>query len=83
MAGAIVRDRWAPLDDLAGFRGPAAVLVAGRDEVVGAEQGRRLFASLQGPKRLEEQPEATHNGLDLRPGLPFWAEAVALLTARR
>lgn len=78
---ALLRDRFAPARELAGYRRPVAILVAGRDEVVGAAQGRALLAALPGPKRLSEQPEATHNGLDLSPGLPFWAEAVALLEA--
>jgi len=82
-AGLLLRDRWDPQADLAGFTGPVAVLLAGRDEVVTAAQGRRLHAALHGPRLLVEQPEATHNGLDLRPGLPFWREAVALLRAGR
>jgi uncharacterized protein len=75
----LLRDRWAPRDDLERFPGPVAILVAGRDEVVSAEQGRALFAALRGTKRLWEQPEATHNGLDLRPGSALWDEVIAFL----
>ena len=75
----LLRDRWAPVDDLADFPGPTAILVAGRDEVVGPEQGRTLLAVLRGTKRLWEQPGATHNGLDLRPESPLWDEVVAFL----
>lgn len=78
---ALLRDRYAPARDLAAFRGPVVVLVAGRDEVVGAAQGRALFDALPGPKRLLEQPEAGHNGLDLSPGHPLWVEALAFLEA--
>jgi hypothetical protein len=46
---------------------------------VTAEEGRRLFAALRGEKRLFEQPEATHNGLDLSPSLGLWDEVVGLL----
>ena len=77
----ILRDRYAPIDDLAAFRGPTVVLVAGRDEVVGAEQGRRLFAALQGPKELVVQERATHNGVELWPGAPFWEAAVTFLAS--
>jgi alpha-beta hydrolase superfamily lysophospholipase len=77
--GFLLRDRWAPAEDLEGYRGNVAVLVAGRDEVVTADQGRRLFAELQSTKRLWEQPEATHNGLDLAPASPWWDEVVAFL----
>ena len=79
VGAALLRDRFAPARELAGFRRPVFVLVAGRDEVVGAEQGRALFDALPGPKRLVEQPDATHNGLDLAPHLPFWGEAIAFL----
>jgi pimeloyl-ACP methyl ester carboxylesterase len=79
----LLRDRWDPLADLDGYLGPAAVLVAGRDEVVGAAQGRRLFDALRGPKLLSVQSAATHNGLDLDPAQPFWADAVALLSSGR
>lgn len=79
VAGALLRDRFAPARELATFHGPVVVLVAGRDEIVGAEQGLALFDALPGPKRLIEQPEATHNGLDLAPDRPLWAEAIAFL----
>jgi pimeloyl-ACP methyl ester carboxylesterase len=78
---ALVPDRYRPQVDLAAFRGPVVVLVAGRDEVVSADQGRLLHAALPGPKLLLEQPGATHNGLDLAPASPFWREAVSFLGA--
>jgi pimeloyl-ACP methyl ester carboxylesterase len=74
-----VRDRFRPARDLARFRGPALVVVAGRDEVVSPEQGRALHAALRGPKRLLEQPEAGHNTLDVAPGAGWWDEAVGFL----
>ncbi len=79
VAAGLLRDRFAPARDLATFRRPVVVLVAGRDEVVGVEQGRALHDALPGPKRLVEQPDATHNGLDLAPDHPFWADAITFL----
>jgi uncharacterized protein len=81
LPGLLLRDRYAPLDDLAAWPGPTAVVVAGRDEVVTPEQGHRLFQALRGPKRLWEQQGAGHNGLGLDPGQPLWAEALGLLLA--
>ncbi len=75
----LLRDRWAPEHDLAGYTGPAAVLLAGRDEVVGVAQGRRLFETLRGRKRLWVQEEATHNGLDLDPAAPHWQQMASFL----
>ncbi len=74
-----LRDRFRPARDLATFRRPAVVLVAGEDEVVTTAEGRRLFEALPGPKKLVEQPGATHNGLDLSPGLALWREVVRFL----
>lgn len=79
--GLLLRDRWSPMDDLAQFRAPVAVLIAGRDEVVTAGQGRQLASALIGPTRLWEQPLAVHNGLDLRPEAVWWDEVVAFLVA--
>lgn len=75
----LVRDRYAPEDDLAAFAGPAVLILAGRDEVVGAAQGRKLADRLPGPKRVVVQADATHNGLDL--GRRVWREAVEFLAA--
>ena len=81
LPGFLLRDRLEPVRDLRAYRGPVAVLVAGRDEVVTAAQGRRLFEALPGPKRLWEQPNALHNTLELGPDLPMWPEVVSFLAA--
>jgi alpha-beta hydrolase superfamily lysophospholipase len=73
-----VRDRFQPARDLAEFRKPVVVVIAGRDEVVGADESRRLAAALPGPKQIIEQPSATHNSLDLSMR-SFWASAVHFL----
>jgi uncharacterized protein len=80
---ALLRDRYAPARDLATFDRPAVVLVAGKDEVVTAEEGRRVFAALRGPKRLYEDPEATHNTLDLDAEGALWGEIVSFLASAK
>jgi pimeloyl-ACP methyl ester carboxylesterase len=77
----LLRDRYAPEDDLAGFHGPAVLVLAGRDEVVGIDQGRRLAERLPGPKRVVVQDAAAHNGLELDPEGPLWPEVVGFLAA--
>lgn len=60
-AGWLLRDRYAPADDLKSFQGPVKVVVAEQDEIIPAESGRRLFESYTGPKDLEIVPRARHN----------------------
>jgi uncharacterized protein len=83
LPSSLLRDRYEPAADLASFKGPSVLILAGEDEVVGVEQGRRLFAALGGRKRLIVQAGATHNGLDLEPGEALWREAVAFLREPR
>jgi len=77
----LLRDRWDSVGALRDYRGPVAILVAGQDEVVGAEQGRRLARSLSAQPRLWEQPAADHNSVDFRPGTAPWPEIRALVDA--
>lgn len=79
----LMRDRWESAAALRSYRGPVAILVAGRDEVVGAAQGRKLAAACAGPVRVWEQAQATHNALDLRRGSPPWDEMLAFLLSDR
>lgn len=79
LPGLLLRDRWAPQDDLAKLSAPIAIVVAGGDEVVTPGQARQLSAALRGPRRIWEQPQASHNGLDLRAQAPFWDEVVEFL----
>ena len=74
----LLRERWDNASAIRTFTGPVAILVAGRDEVVGAEQGRRLAAS-NARSKVWEQPEAGHNTLDFTPGATPWTEMLAYL----
>jgi pimeloyl-ACP methyl ester carboxylesterase len=64
------------------YGGPVAFLVAGRDEIVFADLGRRLFDDYPGRKRLWIEERATHNGLDWRAGQERWREMVVFLVGR-
>ncbi|HJV23459.1 MAG TPA: alpha/beta fold hydrolase [Holophagaceae bacterium] len=76
----LLKDRWDNLAALPRIRGPVAILLAGRDEVVGAAQGRRLATAARSPVQVWEQPEAGHNTLSLAPRGGHWAEAWAFAT---
>jgi hypothetical protein len=77
----LLADEFDNVRALANYRGPLAVLLAGRDEVVPTAHGQRLFESYQGPKKLWIQPSATHNEVDLSPNAEFWKGASEFLRA--
>ena len=77
--GLLLRDRWDSLGAIRAYPGPVAVLVAGRDEVVGADQGRQLARGCLGPVRIWELPQAGHNELPFNPGRPPWSEMLSFL----
>jgi uncharacterized protein len=72
---AMLRDKYPADQWLAQYRGPVAVLLAGRDEVVPTELGRELFDRYRGPKKLWMEPEAGHNDVH-RPRSNTWKEVV-------
>jgi len=55
-------DQFNSADHIEGYRGLVTALIAGRDEVIGAEQGRKLVerARGRGPVRLVEMPDDGH-----------------------
>lgn len=73
---AILRDRYPADTWLATYRGPLAVLLAGRDTVIPTELGRALFDGYEGPKKLWIEPELGHNDLHM-PRAGVWNEVVA------
>ncbi|MEQ1859712.1 MAG: alpha/beta fold hydrolase [Chthoniobacteraceae bacterium] len=76
----ILRDRWDNVAALAGFGGPKAVIIAGRDEVLGAAQGETLFEKIPEPKRRWLFPDATHNDPEIH-GAGWAAEVSTFLFA--
>jgi pimeloyl-ACP methyl ester carboxylesterase len=78
---ALVRDAFRADRALPRYGGRVAFLLAGRDEVAPPDQARDLFQAYQGPKRLWEEPQATHNTLRHDPGDPLWAGVMRFLLA--
>lgn len=58
----LLRDRFAPTDDLQYYHGPVKIIVAGKDEIIPPESGRRLYDAYAGPKDLQVIVDARHNG---------------------
>lgn len=72
---AILRDRYSSSAWLQQYRGPVAVLLAGKDRVVPSDLGRDLFDTYGGPKKLWIEPDADHNELH-EPRREFWREVL-------
>ncbi len=66
-------DRFNPAECLKVYRGPVKFVVAGADEILGAQTGRRLFEGYAGPKEVQEFPRAGHNEVAGQPA-SWWRE---------
>ena len=67
-------DRFNPAECLRDYRGPVKFILAGADEIIPVESGRRLFEGYQGPKTLQIIPGAHHNDVAAQP--PEWWQEV-------
>jgi pimeloyl-ACP methyl ester carboxylesterase len=72
----LVLDRFNPEECLKSYRGPVKFVVAGADEILGADTGKRLFAGYTGPKELQIFPGAGHNDIAGQP-VKWWQETFA------
>jgi pimeloyl-ACP methyl ester carboxylesterase len=63
----LLRDRFEPAENLKSYRGPVKFIVAGADEILGAETGKKLFAEYAGPKDMEVISGAGHNDIAGQP----------------
>jgi pimeloyl-ACP methyl ester carboxylesterase len=75
----LLQERFDSMQALSRYRGPAAFLLAGQDEVVPKELGRRLHDAYRGPRWLREIPGAGHNSLPMYPDADWWGEATGFL----
>jgi len=66
----LLRDRFNPAQSLKQYDGPINFLVAGADEIIGPDSGRRLYDGYNGPKNLQVIPGARHN--DAAAQAPEW-----------
>jgi fermentation-respiration switch protein FrsA (DUF1100 family) len=68
----LIRSRFDNEQKIGAVKPPKLFLVAGRDEIVPPEQGRRLFDLAPEPKTLFVIPDAGHNDTYLTGGEPYW-----------
>jgi len=63
----LMTERYDCVAALRRYQGPVSFVLAGRDEIIPVDLGRRLYQGYAGPKRIWEQREASHNTLDYTP----------------
>jgi pimeloyl-ACP methyl ester carboxylesterase len=66
----ILRDRFNPAEWLKDYRGPVSIVLAGSDEVIPSDLGRKLHDGYAGPKHLQVIEGAHHN--DIAEQSPAW-----------
>jgi len=78
----LLRDRFPSEDYLRTFHGPVAMLVGGRDNVIPAKFGRRLYQAYDGPKHLWEFPEGNHGTVMMQPP-EVWRQIIEFWESNR
>ena len=79
-AGWMLRDKFQSDQYLQNYSGPVGFLLGGRDQVIPARFGRRLYDPYHGPKKLWIEPGATHDAVH-QPKLAWWTEALEFLNS--
>ena len=69
-------DRFNPEECLRSYHGPVKFIVAGADEIIGPDSGKRLADGYKGPKELQVFPGAHHNDIAGQPP-DWWKEVFA------
>lgn len=77
--GLLLWDRYDNEENLRGFAGPVAFVLAGRDGIVPPELGRRLAENYGGEGRIWEVGEARHNTLIQSTGRKRWLRILEFL----
>jgi len=74
-----VLDRYNNVENLQGYEGQIAVILAGKDEVVPIKHGTRLYESLSGTKELWVFEDARHNEVPVGADLLWWKKVIAFI----
>lgn len=77
----ILRDSYDNAANLAGYKGPVAVIAAGKDQVIPNRLTENLYRSICAPKRMWVFENAGHNDWPADPGLDWWSEVMDFVGA--
>lgn len=78
-AGQMLYDKFDSVSYMQSFDKPVAVILAGQDNIVPPEHGRRLYESITGVKRLIVFEQAGHNNWPSEPGNKWWGDVMQFL----
>jgi uncharacterized protein len=75
----LVMDKYNNIDNLKGYDGRIAVLLAENDEVVPVQHGRNLYEAITTEKKLWRFKKARHNEVPIEPELRWWIEVTEFI----
>jgi pimeloyl-ACP methyl ester carboxylesterase len=75
----LLREHYASDENLRGYRGPVAFVLASDDEVVPPTLGRKLYEGYGGPKRLWTLAGSGHNDIAYGVDASWWRESIRFL----
>jgi alpha-beta hydrolase superfamily lysophospholipase len=75
----ILKDTYDNVTNLADYRGPVAVFIAGQDEIIPPRLANRLYETLRQPKYLWTFQKSGHNSWPSGPHEPWWGEMMSFL----
>jgi hypothetical protein len=79
----LLADVYDNVANLARFKGPVAVIMSARDEIIPTRLTEHLYTSLTQPKKLWIFENAGHNDWPSGPELGWWDEVMIFLNSQR
>jgi fermentation-respiration switch protein FrsA (DUF1100 family) len=76
----LVLDKYSNIDNLQGFEGNIAVILAGNDEVVPVQHGKKLYDSITAKNKLWIFEDTRHNEIPVESELNWWKEVIAFIS---
>jgi hypothetical protein len=76
----LVLDKYNNIDNLQGFEGNIAVILAENDEVVPVKHGKKLYDSITANKKLWLFEDVRHNEMPVEAELHWWKEVIVFIS---
>lgn len=76
----LMLDKFNNVENLQGYEGKIAVLLAGADEVIPIQHGMNLYDSISTEKKLWVFEDTKHNEVPIGPELQWWQEVITFIS---